>query len=44
MVMWQGHLPGQIQLLVSPSMALKDVGDQGSLGVSVLKRMLICAT
>ena len=36
MVMSRVHLPGQIQLLVSPSLALEDVGDQGSLGVSVL--------
>ena len=33
------HLPGQIHLPVSPSLALEDVGDQGSLGVSVLKQM-----
>ena len=36
MVMSRVHLPGQIQLPVSPSLALEDVGDQGSLGVSVL--------
>ena len=33
MVMSHVHLPGQIQLPVSPSLALEDVGDQGSLGV-----------
>ena len=33
-----------IQLLVSQSLALEDMGDQGSLGVSVLKRMSMCAT
>ena len=44
MVMWHVHLPGQIQLPVSPSLALEDVGDQGGLGVSVLKRMSMCAT
>ena len=44
MVMSRVHLPGQIQLPVSPSLALEDVGDQGSLGVSVLKRMSKCAT
>ena len=44
MVMSRVHLPGQIQLPVSPSLALEDVGDQGSLGVSVLKRMLMRAT
>ena len=38
------HLPGQIQLLVTPSLALEDLGEQGSLGVSVLKRMSMCAT
>ena len=38
MVMSRVHLPGQIQLLVSPSLVLEDMGDQGSLGVSVLKR------
>ena len=31
------------QLPVSPSLVLDDVGDQESLGVSVLKRMSICA-
>ena len=45
---WYGHVAhasrGQIQLPVSPSLALEDVGDQGSLGVSVLKPMLMCAT
>ena len=44
MVMSRMHLPGQIQLPVSPSLALEDVGDQGSLGVSVLKQMSMCAT
>ena len=44
MVMSLVHLPGQIQLPVSPSLALDDVGDQGSLGVSVLKQMSMCAT
>ena len=44
MVMPRVHLPGQIQLLVSPFMVLEDVGDQGSLGVSVLKRTSMCAT
>ena len=42
MVMSRMHLPGQIQLPVSPSLALEDVGDQGSLGVSVLKPMSKC--
>ena len=37
MVMLRMHLPGQIKLPVSPSLALEDVGEQGSLGVSVLK-------
>ena len=45
---WYGHVARassrQIQLPVSPSLALEDVGDQGSLGVSVLKRMSMCAT
>ena len=36
MVMSGVHLPRQIQLPVSPSLALEDDGDQGSLGVSVL--------
>ena len=36
MVMSRVHLPGQIQLPVSPSLALEDVGDQRSFGVSVL--------
>ena len=31
MVMLTMHLPGQIQLPVSPSLALEDVGDQGIL-------------
>ena len=44
MVMWRVHLPGQIRVPVSPSLALEDVGDQGSLGVSVLKWMSMCAT
>ena len=44
MVMSCMHLPGQIQLPVSPSLALEDVGDQGSLQVSVLKWVLMCAT
>ena len=44
MVMLRLHLPGQIQLPVSPSLTLEEVGDQGSLGVSVLKRILMCAT
>ena len=43
-VMSRVHLPEQIQLPVSPSLALEDVGDQGSLGVSVLKWMSMCAT
>ena len=43
MVMSRVH-PGQIQLPVLPSLALEDVGDQESLGVSVLKGMLMCAT
>ena len=38
------HLPEQIQLPVSPSLALEDVGDQRSFGVSVLKQMSMCAT
>ena len=38
------HLPGQIQLPVLPSLALEDVGDQGTLGVSVLKQMSMCET
>ena len=44
MVRSRVHLPGQIELLVSPFLALEDVGDQGSLGMSVLKGMLMCAT
>ena len=44
MVMPRMHVPGQIQLPVSPPLALEDVGDQGSLGVSVLKQMSMCAT
>ena len=44
MVMVRLHRPGQIQLPVSPSLALEDVGEQGSLGVSVLKGMSMCAT
>ena len=44
MVMLRMHLPGQIQLPVLPSLALEDVRDQGSLGVSVLKGMSMCAT
>ena len=44
MVMSWVHLPGQIQLPISPSLALEDVGAQGSLGVSVLKRMSMSAT
>ena len=43
MVMSHVHLPGQIQLPVLPSLALEDVGDRGSLGESVLKRMSMCA-
>ena len=43
MVMLHEHLPGQIQLPVSPSLALEDVGDQGNLEVSVLKRMSMLA-
>ena len=39
MAMLHVHLPGKIQLPVSPSLAREDVGDQGSLGVNVLKRM-----
>ena len=35
MVISHMHLPEQIQLPVSPSLALEDVGDQGNLGVSV---------
>ena len=35
MVMLHVHFPGQIQLPVSPSLALEDVGDQGSFGMSV---------
>ena len=34
-VMSRVHLPGQIQLPVSPSLAREDMGDQGSLGLSV---------
>ena len=30
-VVSRAHLPGQIQLQVSPSLALEDVGGQGSL-------------
>ena len=44
MVMSYMHLPEQIQVPVWPSLALEDVGDQGSLGVSVLKGMSVCAT
>ena len=44
MVMSRVHLCGQIQLPVSPYQALEDMGDQGSLGVSVLKQMSMCAT
>ena len=46
MVMSHVHLPGQIQLPVSPSLALalEDVGDQASLEVSVLKWMSMFAT
>ena len=44
MVMSRMHLPGQIQLPVSPSLALDNMGDQGSIGVSVLKRMSMFAT
>ena len=44
MVMSRVHLPGQIQLMVSPSLAPEDDRDQGSLGVSVLKWMSMCAT
>ena len=44
MVMLCVHLPGQIQLPGSPSLTLEEVGDQGSLGVSVLKWMSMCAT
>ena len=43
-VMSRVHLPGQIQLSVSPFLALDACGDQGSLEVSVLKQMLMCAT
>ena len=43
MVMSRMNLPGQIQLPVSPTLALEDVGNQESLGVSVLKRMSMCA-
>ena len=35
MVMLRVHLPGQIQLPVSPSLALEDVGDQGSVKADV---------
>ena len=34
MVMSRMHLPGQIQLPVSPSLTLQDMGDQKSLGMS----------
>ena len=44
MVMSCVNLPGQTQLPVSPSLALEDLGEQGSLGVSVLKQMSMCAT
>ena len=44
MVMSPVHLPGQIQLPVLSSLALEDMGDQDSLGVSVLKWMSMCAT
>ena len=44
MVMSRVRRPGQIQVPVSPSLALEDVGDPGSLGVSVLKRVSMCAT
>ena len=37
MVMSRVNHPGQIHLPVSPSLALEDLGDQGSLGESVLK-------
>ena len=43
MVMSRKQFPRQIPLPVSPSLALEDVGDRGSLGVSVLKRMSLCA-
>ena len=39
MVMSRVHLSGQIKLPVLPSLALEEVGDQESLGVSVLKGM-----
>ena len=42
MVMVRLHRPGKIQLPVSPSLALEDVGEQGSLGVK--KGMSMCAT
>ena len=44
MVMVRVHLPVQLQLPVSPFLALEDDGDQGSLGVSVLKWMSLFAT
>ena len=37
MVMLCVHLSGQIQLPVSPSLALEAVGDQGSLGSECVK-------
>ena len=36
------HLPGQIQLPASPSLALENVGDQGSLIVSVKADVDVC--
>ena len=44
MVRLHVHLSGQIQLPLSPSLALEDMGDQGSLGVSMLKQMSMFAT
>ena len=44
MAMLSVRLPGQILLLVSLSLVLEDVGDQGSLGASVLKRTSMFAT
>ena len=41
MVISHMHLPEQIQLPVSPSLALEEVGDQENLGVSVWKWIYI---
>ena len=43
MVMSCVHLLGQIQLPVSPSLALEELGDQGSLGMSVKADVDVCS-